>query len=50
MPPSVNDYVKIFSGNSNVSLASNIAKKLNLKLGDIDVSKFSDGEISVSML
>ena len=49
MPPSVNDYVKIFSGNSNVSLASNIAKKLNLKLGDIDVSKFSDGEISVSI-
>lgn len=49
MLSSIKNSVKIFSGNSNVNLASNIAKKLNLKLGDIDVSKFSDGEISVSI-
>ena len=40
-------YIKIFSGNSNVGLADNIARELNLKLGDIEVSKFSDGETSV---
>ena len=49
MLSSIKNSVKIFSGNSNVNLASNIAKNLNLKLGDIDVSKFSDGEISVSI-
>ena len=43
------NYIKVFSGNSNIGLADNIARELNLKLGDIDVSKFSDGETSVSL-
>lgn len=43
------DQIKIFAGNSNLSLAEKIAKKLNVKLGDAVVTKFSDGEISVNI-
>ncbi len=39
--------IKIFSGNSNKPLAEAIAKELNLKLSDIEVGHFSDGETSV---
>ena len=39
--------VKIFSGTSNVLLAEKIAKGLNLKLSEIEIIKFQDGEISV---
>ncbi|MBO5046085.1 MAG: ribose-phosphate pyrophosphokinase [Clostridia bacterium] len=39
--------IKLFAGNSNRPLAEAIAKKLNTTLGDIEVSKFSDGETSV---
>ena len=39
--------IKLFSGNSNRPLAEAIAKKLNTELGEIDVSTFSDGEISI---
>ena len=38
--------IKLFSGNSNPQLAKAIAKKLNTELGEIEVSAFSDGEIS----
>ena len=41
--------IKIFSGNSNKTLAESIVKHLNLKIGECQVSKFSDGEISVSI-
>lgn len=41
--------IKIFSGNSNIPLASSIAEHLNIKLGDAQVTKFSDGEISVNI-
>lgn len=41
--------IKIFAGNSNPELAENIAKKLNVKMGDANVTKFSDGEISVNI-
>lgn len=39
--------IKIFAGNSNRPLAERIARKLNTSLGEIEVSKFSDGETSV---
>jgi len=39
----------IFSGDANRSLAKEIADYLNTKLGDITVSKFSDGETQVKV-
>lgn len=39
--------VKIFSGTSNVELAEQIAKKLDLELGKAKVVRFKDGEIYV---
>lgn len=39
--------IKLFSGNSNRPLAAAIAEKLNTELGGIEVTTFSDGEISV---
>lgn len=41
--------IKIFSCNANVKLAQSIAEILGLKLGDAEVSQFSDGEISVKI-
>ncbi|WP_039766006.1 ribose-phosphate diphosphokinase [Caldicellulosiruptor sp. F32] len=41
--------IKIFAGNSNRELAEEIAKKLNKKLGDAEIGRFSDGEISVKI-
>ena len=41
--------IKIFAGNSNLTVAKNIAKALQLPLGKAEVSTFSDGEISVSL-
>jgi len=39
----------VFSGNANPRLAKRIAGHLNLKLGKLTVSHFSDGEISVEI-
>ncbi len=39
--------IKIFAGNSNRALSEEIAKKLDLELGDVELGKFSDGETSV---
>lgn len=39
--------IELFAGNSNRPLAEKIAKQLGMKLGDIEVSTFSDGEINV---
>lgn len=41
--------IKIFSCNSNRPVAKQIADTLGLPLGQADVSKFSDGEISISI-
>ena len=41
--------IKVFACNSNPVLAQAIAEKLGLKLGDCEVEKFSDGEISVKI-
>lgn len=39
----------IFSGNSNPSLSAGIAAELGLPLGQLKVSRFSDGEIAVEI-
>ena len=36
--------MKIISGSSNISFAKNLAKELKLKLVDVDISKFANGE------
>jgi ribose-phosphate pyrophosphokinase len=41
--------LKLFSGNANRPLAEEIAQDLRLKLGDADVSRFSDGEVFVQI-
>jgi ribose-phosphate pyrophosphokinase len=41
--------VKIFSGNSNKTLAKKIADKLGLPLGNMEVGRFSDGEVSINI-
>ncbi|WP_343189200.1 ribose-phosphate pyrophosphokinase [Buchnera aphidicola (Chaitoregma tattakana)] len=41
--------MKIFSGNATKNLSKDIAKSLNMKLGIAEVTKFSDGEISVNI-
>jgi ribose-phosphate pyrophosphokinase len=41
--------LKLFSGNANLPLAEEIAQHLRLKLGDADVSRFSDGEVYVQI-
>ena len=41
--------IKIFTANSNPSVATQIAECLGIALGKSDVSTFSDGEISVSL-
>jgi len=39
----------VFSGNANPELAQKVGEKLHIPLGDIEVSKFSDGEIRVEL-
>lgn len=41
--------IKIFSGNSHPQLAADIAAALGLTLGDANITRFADGEISVSI-
>jgi len=41
--------IKIFAGNSNPLLAERVANELDLKLGNIEVGTFSDGEIRVEI-
>lgn len=40
---------KIFCGTANVPLATAVCKYLDLPLGDADIRRFSDGEISVAI-
>lgn len=41
--------IKLFTGNSNRQLAAEIARFLNIPVGDATVSSFSDGEIMVQI-
>jgi len=40
---------KIFAGNANLPLAQDIAKSLYVKLGKVEVDKFSDNEIRIEI-
>ena len=42
--------IKLFSGNANPTLARKVADLLDMPLGEIDVSRFSDGEVKVEIL
>lgn len=39
----------VFSGNANPELAKKVGEQLHMPLGDIEVGKFSDGEIRVEL-
>ncbi|MFL0800078.1 MAG: ribose-phosphate pyrophosphokinase [Agarilytica sp.] len=39
----------VFTGNANPELAQRVSEELGIPLGDIDVSKFSDGEVAVEL-
>lgn len=41
--------LKVFSGNAHEGLAREICSHLNCKLGDAEISRFSDGEIAVKI-
>lgn len=41
--------IKIFAGNSNKDLATKICGELGIPLGNVEVTKFSDGEIAVNL-
>lgn len=47
---SVNDNVRIFTGNANPKLAERVVAELHLDLGKATVGRFSDGEILVEIL
>ena len=42
--------MKIFTGNANPGLASEICERMNIPLAKADVTRFSDGEINVQIL
>ncbi|WP_026895836.1 ribose-phosphate diphosphokinase [Clostridiisalibacter paucivorans] len=41
--------IKVFSGNANKDLAQKICKEIDVHFGNSEVSRFSDGEISVNI-
>ncbi len=41
--------IKIFTGNANRDLVDKISRELNIKMGQCEVTHFSDGEISVNI-
>ena len=43
------DDVMLFSGNANPILAGEIARRLNMPMGKINVGRFSDGEVMVEI-
>jgi ribose-phosphate pyrophosphokinase len=45
----MNYELKLFTGNANRALAGEIAQYLNVPLGDVEVSRFSDGEVFVQV-
>ena len=41
--------MKLFTGGANPALASKIAEYMGVSLGDIDITRFPDGEIFVKV-
>ena len=42
--------MKIFSGSSNYVFADNVSKAMGTKLSKINIGKFKDGEVKISIL
>ena len=49
MGPTVPENLMVFSGNANPKLALAVVQHLNLPLGRVQVSRFSDGEVMVEI-
>src|SRR6516165_490751 len=49
MSERVKDQLEIFTGNSNPALAREIAEHLGVKLGQVEVGRFPDGEVMVEV-
>src|SRR4029077_18844337 len=43
------DEIKIFAGNSNRALAQAICASLGVPIGQVEVARFSDGEVQVEI-
>jgi ribose-phosphate pyrophosphokinase len=44
------EHLMIFAGNANPQLAAAVAKRLNLRVGNASVGRFSDGEVMIELL
>lgn len=44
------DSLMVFTGNANPKLAADVARHLNIKLGQATVGRFSDGEVMIELL
>ncbi len=49
LPVSVSAQLKIISGNSNLTLATDIAKHVGVELASMSLKRFSDGEINLEI-
>ena len=49
MPERAKDELEIFTGNSNPALAREVAEHLDVKLGQVEVGRFPDGEVMVEV-
>src|SRR5271169_4088165 len=49
MSDRVKDQLEVFSGNSNPALAREVAEHLGVKLGEVEVGRFPDGEVMVEV-
>ena len=45
----VPDNLMVFTGNANPRLAQAVAQQINIPLGKAQVSRFSDGEVTVEL-
>jgi len=44
------DHLMIFAGSANPQLAAAVAKRLNIRLGSVNVGRFSDGEVMIELM
>ena len=44
---SMENEILVLSGTANPKLAEDVVKNMNLKLGDMEIRRFADGEVSV---
>ncbi len=44
------DHLMIFAGSANPQLASAVAKRLNIPMGNASVGRFSDGEVMIELM